>query len=249
MATPVITPVTQFGWAWLKAHERLVMLALVLAVGSFGISKYFDVDAARKDARVVAAEQIVANDQKNSAAQALATAQMQSQYTALVQALATQNASLEASMAQRNTGLVAQQHKDSFATMAEAVGRWQALVPAANFEGAPVTDTNGIAVNLANARATIIELEKVPVLIQNLADETTLAGNYQAEVQKADLLVNDQKTQITGLKTQLTDQAKASTLQIAAIKADSRKKQMSWFKRGFLAGFISGIFAGHAAGI
>ena len=249
MATPVITPVTQFGWAWLKAHERLVMLALVLAVGSFGISKYFDVDAARKDARVVAAEQIVANDQKNSAAQALATAQMQSQYTALVQALATQNAALEASMAQRNTGLVAQQHKDSFATMAEAVGRWQALVPAANFDGAPVTDTNGIAVNLVNARATIIELEKVPVLIQNLADETTLAGNYKVEVQKADGLVNDQKTQITGLNIQLTDQAKSCTLQIAAVKADSRKKQMSWFKRGFLAGFLTGIFAGHAAGL
>ena len=249
MATPLITPVTQFGWAWLKAHERLVMLALVLAVGSFGISKYFDVDTARKDARVVAAEQIVANDQKNSAAQALATAQMQSQYTALVQALATQNAALEASMAQRNTGLVAQQHKDSFATMAEAVGRWQALVPAANFDGAPVTDTNGIAVNLVNARATIIELEKVPVLIQNLADETTLAGNYKVEVQKADGLVNDQKTQITGLNIQLTDQAKSCTLQIAAVKADSRKKQMSWFKRGFLAGFLTGIFAGHAAGL
>jgi hypothetical protein len=249
MATPVITPVTQFGWAWLKAHERLVMLALVLAVGSFGISKYFDVDAARKDARVVAAEQIVANDQKNSAAQALATAQMQSQYTALVQALATQNASLEASMAQRNTGLVAQQHKDSFATMAEAVGRWQALVPAVNFDGAPVTDNNGIAVNLANARATIIELEKVPVLIQNLADETTLAGNYQAEVLKADALVIDQKTQITVLNKSLTDQAKESTLQIAAIKAEGKKNSVKWFKRGFIVGFLSGIFAGHAAGI
>ena len=118
-----------------------------------------------------------------------------------------------------------------------------------NFDGAPVTDNNGIAVNLANARATIIELEKVPVLIQNLADETTLAGNYQAEVLKADALVIDQKTQITVLNKSLTDQAKESTLQIAAIKAEGKKNSVKWFKRGFIVGFLSGIFAGHAAGI
>src|ERR1035438_1516250 len=99
MATPVITPAVQSGWAWLKAHERLAMLALVLAVGSFGMSKYFDVSAARADAKYVAAQQQVTDAKANSAALALATAQMQGQYTALVQTLSIQNAQLAASIA------------------------------------------------------------------------------------------------------------------------------------------------------
>ena len=246
MSTPVITPVvTQFGWAWLKAHERLVMLALVLAVGAFGLSKYFDVDAARKEAKYVAAEQIVAEDQKNSAAAATATAQMQSQYTALVQALATQNAALASSIAQRTASQKAQVATDQTLPLSGLAARWNVLVPTVN----PTVITNGVTLNEQGVRDTVSQLEQVPTLQGNLADETRIAQDNQQQAERSDALVGLQSAQITGLNTQIADQTKECTAQVAAVKAEGHKNLVKWFKRGFGLGFIAGIFAGHAAGI
>ena len=244
MATPVITPAVQSGWAWLKAHERLAMLALVLAVGSFGMSKYFDVSAARADAKYVAAQQQVTDAKANSAALALATAQMQGQYTALVQTLSIQNAQLAASIATRQTAQVAQQTVDAHLPVTELVTRLQTL------GNAPVGSVSvvggGIDLTLLGAVSVTQTLEQVPVLVQNLAEETKIAGNYQTEVAKSDSLTADLKSQVTGLDTQLTDQTKACTAQVAAVKADARKSKVKWFKIGFVTGFLSGLWAGHS---
>ena len=244
MATPVITPAVQSGWAWLKAHERLAMLALVLAVGSFGMSKYFDVSAARADAKYVAAQQQVTDAKANSAALALATAQMQGQYTALVQTLSIQNAQLAASIATRQTAQVAQQTVDAHLPVTELATRLQTL------GNAPVGSVSvvggGIDLTLLGAVSVTQTLEQVPVLVQNLAEETKIAGNYQTEVAKSDSLTADLKSQVTGLDTQLTDQTKACTAQVAAVKADARKSKVKWFKIGFVTGFLSGLWAGHS---
>jgi len=245
MATDAqVITATQFGWKWLVAHERLVMLALVLAVGTFGISKFFDVEAARKDAKYVAAEQIVANDQKNSAALASQTAQVTQQYQALVQALSAQNASLAASVASRNVVLTQQVTKNSTLPLPELLARWNMLAGTT----VAVNGDNAI-VSVQDSRKTVDLLESVPVLMANLADQTKIAQNYQNELQKADLLVNEESAQITGLNKQLTDQATANKTEVAAVKAEGKKNSVKWFKRGFLVGFISGIFVGHAAGI
>jgi hypothetical protein len=246
MSTPVITPsITQFGWMWLKSHERLIMLALVLAVGTFGLSKYFDVDAARKEAKYVAAEQIVANDAKNSAALALQTAQTTAQYQALVQTLADQNARLSASIAQRTASGAAQRTVDSTLPVSGLVARWTILVPTV----VPMVTPNGVMLNEQGVRDTVSQLELVPVLQGNLADETKIALDNQQQALKADALVSIQSTQITGLNTQIADQTKACTAQVAAVKAEGKKNSMKWFKRGFGLGFLSGLFVGHAAGI
>jgi len=231
--------------SWLKQHEKIVILFLILAVGAFGISKFFDVDAARKDAKYVAAEQIVANDQKNSAAAATATAQMQSQYTALVQALATQNAALSASIAQRTASQKAQVVQDSTLPLPGLAARWNQLLPTVT----PTVTPTGVILNEQGVRDTVSQLELVPALEGNLADETKIAYGYQQEAEKADALVNVQNSQIAGLNTQIADSTKACTAQVAAVKAEGHKNSVKWFKRGFGLGFIAGIFAGHAAGI
>jgi len=231
--------------SWLKTHERIIIVALVLAVGAFGINKFFDVDAAKKDAKYVAAEQIVANDQKNSAAAATATAQMQSQYTALVQALATQNAALSASIAQRTASLKSQVITDSALPLPGLAARWNALLPSVT----PTVTPTGVTLTEQSVRDTVSQLEQVPTLQGNLADETRIAQDFQQQAERSDTLVGLQGTQITALNKQLTDETKSCTLQIAAVKADGRKNSMKWFKRGFGLGFLAGIFAGHAAGL
>jgi hypothetical protein len=89
-------------------------------------------------------------------------------------------------------------------------------------------------------------LESVPVLTANLADQTKIAQNYQDELQKSDVLANNLNAQITGLNTLVTDNAKACTAQVAAVKADARKGKIKMFKWGFGLGFIAGLFGGHA---
>jgi hypothetical protein len=89
-------------------------------------------------------------------------------------------------------------------------------------------------------------LESVPVLTANLADETKVAGNYQAELEKSDLLTADLNIQVTGLNTQLTAQTKACVAQVTAVKAEGKKNSVKWFKRGFLVGFVAGLFGGHS---
>ena len=235
------TTVTSITQSWFKAHERLIIVALVLAFGTFGVGKFYDVEAARKDAKYVAAAQIAADDKLNSAAQAATVAQVTQQYAALVQTLAAENASLNASLTQRNVGLSQQVTKNATLPLPDLLARWNTLA------GTSVT-VNGVnaSVSVQDSRKTVDLLESVPVLTANLTDQTKIASNYQAELEKSDVLAADLNSQITGLNTQLTDQTKACVAQVTAVKAEGKKNSVKWFKRGFIVGFVSGLWAGHA---
>jgi hypothetical protein len=237
--TPIVRAET-----WLKQHERIIIVALILAVGAFGLNKYFDVASIRADARAVAAEQVATAAKANSSALALQASQTQAQYTALVQTLAAQNASLASSIAQRTASSAAQKTKDATLPVTGVADRWNTV---AGTLVTPSGDT--IVVSSTDAHKTLDMIEQVPVLTQNLTDETKIAGNYLQELVKSDALSTELNAQITGLNIQIVDQTKACTAQVAAIKADARKGKVIWFKRGFIVGFISGIFAGHAAGL
>ena len=231
--TPTSTLITETK-SWLLQHERIIIVALVLAFGTFGLDKVYNVEAARADAKYTAVQQQLADAKANSAAQALATSQMTQQYQALVQALAAQNASLNASIAQRTASGNAQRTTDASLPVAGVAARWDDI---AGTLVTPSGDT--IVVSEADAHKTLDMLEQVPILVQNLADETKIAGNYLAEVQKGDLLTNDSNAQVTGLNTQLADQTKACTAQVAAVKANARKSKFKIALWAYVAGFLS----------
>jgi len=237
---PASTPITETK-SWLLQHERIIIVALVLAFGTFGLDKVYNVEAARADAKYTAAQQQLADAKANSAALALATSQMTQQYQALVQALAAQNASLNASIAQRTASGVAQRTTDASLPVAGVAARWDDIA------GTLVTPSgNTIIVSEADAHKTLDMLEQVPTLQNNLADETKIAQNYQQEIQKSGLLSADLQSQVIGLNTQLIDSAKACTLQVATVKAEGKKNSIKWFRRGLIVGFLGGLWAGHA---
>lgn len=239
--TTSTTTVTSVVESWFKTHERLLIVAMVLAVGTFGLGKFYDVEAVRKDAKVVAAQQIAAAAEQNSAALAAQSATTQAQFTALVQNLSAQNAALVASMAQRSVTVTKQQAIDATLPTAELASRW-------NEVASTLITASGdtLVVSNADAHRTLDLLEQEPVLAQNLTDEKTIAANYLAEVQKSDLLTTNLNAQIVGLKTQITDDQKVCTAQVAAVKAQGHKNSVKWFLRGFGVGFISGLFGGHS---
>ena len=237
---PASTPITEMK-SWLLQHERIIIVALVLAFGTFGLDKVYNVEAARKDAKYVAAAQIAADDKLNSAAQAATVAQVTQQYAALVQTLAAENASLNASLTQRNVGLSQQVTKNATLPLPDLLARWNTLA------GTSVT-VNGVnaSVSVQDSRKTVDLLESVPVLTANLTDQTKIASNYQAELEKSDVLAADLNSQITGLNTQIVADNNACKAQISAVKADARKGKIKAFKWGFVSGFLVGLWGGHS---
>jgi predicted nucleic acid-binding protein len=240
--TPAITAVTT---SWFKLHETLLLAVLVLGTLGYGVERYFDAEVAKNNVQVALTQQQVLNDQKNAAAIAATVAQDRASLQAEVQADHALIASLAASVASRNTGLVAQTKVDADLSLTGLAARWNQLLPTVT----PTVTTTGIGLTAQGAHDTVASLEQLPVLIQNLKDETAIAGNYQQEVQKSDILVTDLNNQVTGLNKQLADSSKECIAQVAAVKAEGKKNSIKWAKRGFILGFIAGIWAGHAAGI
>ena len=236
--TTTVTSVTQ---SWIKTHERLLCLALVLAFGCFGVSKYYDHEATVKNAQATAAAQIANADAANSKALASQAQQVAQQYAVLVQTLSAQNASLNAAMAQRAVTQKAQVVTDSNLPMAGVAARWAVLIPSVQ-PSTPIT--GGISLTSGQAHDSLEYMEQVPTLQANLADETKIAGDYLQEVQKSDILNADLTAQVTGLQKENTDLVAKDKADVKACKAQERKSKMTWIKRALAIGFGLGLYAG-----
>lgn len=242
--TTTPTGVTSVTTSWLKQHETLLIVVLVLVFGVFGLSKLYNVESARADAKNAAAQQQLVDAKANAATAAATAAQVQAQYVTLVQALAAQNTSLRASIGQRTATRAVQKTKDAALPVQGVADNWNAIA------GTLVTPAgDNIIVSSTDAHKTLDVLRSVPTLQGNLADETTIAANTQQELNGADKDIAALNTQVTALNTQIVTADNACKTQVAAAKADGKKNAAKWFKRGLLVGFVSGIFLGHAAGI
>ena len=240
---PVATPAPVVH-SWLQKHERIVIVALVLLVGGWGLGKYLDIAASRSEARATAAEQALV-DQKSQNAQTLATVtQLTQQYQQLTSTLAAQNASLAASLAARQTAQAAQRATDAQLPLTDLATRLATLGQA------PVTSVsvigNQIELTQPGAVAVVQTLESIPALQADLKDTTATLGATQAAKAQADTLIAGQAKEITGLNLQITDADKACKAQVSAVTADANKSKRKWFLRGVLVGFLGGLWGGHA---
>ena len=243
---PVVAPVAPQAavQSWLQKHERIVIVALVLLVGGWGLGKYLDIAASRSEARATAAEQALV-DQKSQNAQTLATVtQLTQQYQQLTSTLAAQNASLAASLAARQTAQAAQRATDAQLPLTDLATRLATLGQA------PVTSVsvigNQIELTQPGAVAVVQTLESIPALQADLKDTTATLGTTQAAKAQADTLIAGQAKEITGLNLQITDADKACKAQVSAVTADANKSKRKWFLRGVLVGFLGGLWGGHA---
>lgn len=219
---------------WLQKHERLVLAVIAGVALWFAIGK-IDTLLINHDRAVTQQAQIVAQVQqeKNDA-----TAKLIAQHDADTAAL---NAKIEARDAQLQqlqvtlvTALSKQQQVDKTLTPTELTNRWNTLVPEAG-----VSITNGQAtLPDSGARATVIELEKAPVLTQQLAASTEELTNAQSLLAAEGQQVTDRDALITGLKAKAVDDSKVCTDQIATVKAEARKSKRHWFYAGVVVGWL-----------
>lgn len=232
--TPTPAPLTT-SLSWLQKHERIVLaviagVVLWLAIGKVDTLLINHDRAATQQAQIVAQVQQDKND-----ATAKLIAQHDADTAALTAKIDARDAQLQQLQVTLVTALAKQQRTDKTLTPTELTTRWNALVPEAS---ATVTAT-GVVVPEAGATATVVELEKAPVLQQQLTAQTEELSNAQSLLVAEGQQVTDRDSLITGLRAKSVDDAKVCTDQIATVKAEARKSKRRWFLVGYVAGWVS----------
>lgn len=221
---------------WIQKHERLFLVALAGIVLWFAIGKIDTLIANHDHANLQQAQVVAAVQQEKNDAIAKQMAQHDAEIEALNAKLEARDAQLTQLQAQLVSALTKQQAVDKTMTPTELSQRWNQLVPEA---GAAVTPSGSVTLPSEGVRATVIELEKAPVLQQQLDAKSEQLDNAMKLVQAEGQQVSDRDALIVGLKAKSDDDAKVCKAQIAVVKAEARKSKRRWFVVGFVAGWVS----------
>lgn len=263
---------------FLKEHERLVIVVLVLVFGFWGVGRGLDAVKSYQENKASKLEQQLAQTQQQAAAaqqaaldaktQVLASqtvaAQDKAASAAIIQALSAQNAALNKAMVDRGQQTQKQQQTDLTASIPELGKRFITLVPSANPADIKVAaDQKSVTIGEDTAQKTVAQLELVPQLQQDKKDLQTEVDNANKETESVQKALNSEtryadteanlvaaQEKFSALLQKTIDQGdKVCDAKIAIEKTNTKKAFMKGFKIGGILGFIAGIFGGHAAGI
>src|SRR5271154_3237303 len=223
---------------FLLDHERLIIVAIVAIGLWFGYGKYAQIRLDHDNA-VLAQAKVTAD------AQAKANQQLEQQVSddkaalqALTDKLSAQNQQLVNANTALATALSRQQKTDAALPVPDLVNRWAQLAPGTNFTGA-IGSGNNVTVTPSNALATVQQLEKVPVLTTELANETTEKNNDDQLLTANAKSIFDLNNQVAGATKLDTDHQAQCVEQIKVVKDEARKSKRKWFVIGYVAGFLS----------
>lgn len=228
---------------FLLDHERLIIIVVVALALWFGYGKYAQIQldhdsALLAEAKVTADAQAKANQQL-----AAQVADDKAQLEALSAKLEAQNQQLTNANVALATALTKQQKTDATLPVPDLVNRWSQLAPGTNFTGA-IGSGNNVTVTPSNALATVQQLEKVPVLTQELANETTQKTNDDQLLVAANKSIFDLNNQVAGAVKLDADHQTQCVEQVKVVKDEARKSKRRWFIIGFVSGFLSRQFLG-----
>ena len=223
---------------WLQKHERIVICALILVVILIVTNYYFDFAGKQADARLQTANQTLQVQKEANDKLAAQNQQAATQYQVLIGQVNAQNARLSGEILQLSQTLAARQKQDSSLPLPDLALRHQALLGVS----AGVSSTeNGFLVSSPVETQTVQQLESLPVIKQQLSDETLLADNKDKALDSSESLVVGLNQQVSGLQVQITDGQKACDARVAVVK----KSRWRYFKAGLITGFLGGLYVGH----
>jgi|SRR6185437_1023069 len=229
----------QIAKTWLQKHERLLIIFAVLFVSFLVVNKTLGIVASWEQHKATQAEKVLdAQKAKNDAD--LATAKgMLSDYQTQLAAATKEIATLTTAQVSRDRVVVVQQKADAAMPPSQLAQRWQGLVG----DSGVVPVATGYTVSDSAALTTVQNLEQVPVLKADLADEQSKTAALQKDVASANDLIGQGKIVVNGLQLQLTDKDKACTAELNATKAQARKGKLKAFGIGYGLGLVSGLVA------
>jgi hypothetical protein len=212
-----------------KAHEKLLLIVLFFGVAGFLGNKYLNASYDAAVAREKSAEQTLASQKEANDKLATQNQQAQQQYSVLLGQINAQNAKLSAEMLQLSQTLAARQKSDAALPAPELALRHENLLGVSS--GIQSTE-NGFLVSPPVEIQTVQSLESLPVIKQQLVDETTLSGDKDKQIVSLGQVVNWQNTEIAGLNSQLVDSDKACDARVSVAK----KSRWKYFKAGVAVG-------------
>ena len=211
----------------------------VTGFGSHMYGRYIDLQSAKKDAQVASLTQTVEQDKQSVASLASQAAQEQSTYQATLTAMQAQNAQLAQTIAQESAALSKVQAVDKTLPLPQLGQRMETLVPDA--KGGVTATATGLALNDAASRGVVSQLEEVPVLKDQLSQETQTAANNADMLTKAQTTNTACQSEVAGLNKSLTDQQAHEAAVVAADKVKIKKAWRSGFKWGAITTAVGGI--------
>ena len=216
--------------SWFKAHEKILIVAILALTTLFLGNKFLDTVATRDRAAATQAAQVLTQQQTLNQTLAAQVAAAQQNNQALIVQLSQQNAVLQTQQTQRTVVLTQQVATDKTLPLPDLGNRWAQLTKAQ--PGDITANTNGLEVTPAAAVATVTQLEQLPVAQSNLDDVTKQRDNLNQELDSTKTLNSSLVTQVDGLNTQIKDEGVSCKAQIASVKADARKGKLKSFGIG-----------------
>lgn len=232
-----VTQIASESKTWLQKHEKLVIVLLLIIAGYFAIDKGLGIASSYESHRAQQAAAVTSAQAVKNATVLSDTQQLLNSYQQQLATFAAANQKLTSAIATRDQQLVTQQKTDTQLQPSELALRWAALV---RDSGVQATAT-GYTVTPSAALATVQQVEELPVLTQDVADEKAKEINLQSDLDTANAVIGDGKEAVRGLQISLTDQYKQCKIEIADEKAKARKGKFKSFGLGYGLGFVSGV--------
>lgn len=232
----------------LRAHERLIVIAMILTVGYFGWNKWLDKSAMDAQTKAAVAQQIAQvqrdADAKIASAVTQQTAlfnQAEARYEQEIASLVNAVASRDAASTKQVTRV--QQSNTAEQAVADLNQAYGVTLPS------PLSVEQVTSIPLSDLQAFSTAAIERDTAVADLHDTKTQLDATKTQLDSAVSLNGSLQGQVTGLKNEITLDNTAAKKELDSCKASARKGKMTWFKRGFVFGFISGLVTGHAVGI
>lgn len=206
--------------AYVKLHEKLIAIVLGAALIYAAYGKVENIIARHDDANLKQAQVTLQAQASKDAVLATQASQQAEQYKELAAKVDTENAALVNANATLAAALTRQQKTDATLPPIELVARLNTLVPTA---GATFTP-NGVTLPEAGAVATVQQLEKVPVLTQELSNSQAEAKNDLSLLTASTGQVATLNSEVSGLRLESQDEKNLCTQQLK-VQADAARKR------------------------
>ncbi len=224
---------------WLIQHERIILVALVLVVGAFGLNKWLNTSAEVANNNAAVAAQVAAVQHDADVKIAAAVAQQTVLFNQEQAAREQEMASLVASIASRDAA-----SNNRVVIVSQPKTPTQAVIDLQNTYklNAPVTVTaDGADVPVADLQQFTIAKIEGDTAKADLADTQTALKSTQTALTSATDLVGALQNQVTGLNAENKLTIAAKDAEIKSIKAAARKSKRNFFIAGFISGFIAHV--------
>ena len=224
---------------FLKTYQTLIITVVVAATFLYGYSRL--ISYLEANAKLAATEAQIALESQRQQNRQLAeqTERTIERYEAIVETLTAQNNALVRAQNQRAIAVQNQQQVDRTLPPDQLATRWATLVQQPKETIVP-NDT-GYQVLPTTAVETVVLLEVIPQLTEDLKDERQISENKTIQINEQEKVVDALNAQLEGLSNEIIAANTACKTEVALVKAEARKSKMRWF---FIGGIVGAVVRG-----